>query len=1305
VPAAGDDAEITASGVYTVTITSNVAIGTLTTAPGATLAVSNGDTLTWTTGSTINNGGAITLDSAGSATKISLNGAQGGTITLDGTGALVLGNNANNSIEADQFSLTFDNNSTIEGSGSIGTNVNLALNNTGTINADQSTPLILQPSLSNTSPTVNTGTLEATNGGTLELEGIITNTGGLIQATGTNSAVSLVNGVSVTDGTLTSSNGGVIQSVSGTLDGAPTITSGSTISVPDNGKLTLTTGSAITNDGAITLDSAGSATKISLNGAQGGTITLDGTGALVLGNNADNSIEADQFSLTFDNNSTIEGSGSIGTNVSLTLNNAGTINADQSTPLILLASVTNNGLLEASNGGLLDVTNAISGTGQLQIGAASEIELGGATSETAIFTGAANAKLRLDVPGSYTGIIASFAPGDILEFANTNALTATPTLNGANTTLTVNLSGGGTLSYILAGNLTNDTFNITHVGSDSDITVTIPLAGQIQLAAATEGAALPATTTVASFTDTNAGDTISTFTASIAWGDGSTSAGTVSGSNGSFTVSGGHTYADEGSNALSVTITDTANNTSLPLSGTVAVAEADVLTPQGASFAANPGQAFTGTVASFTDTNTANVASDFGATITWGDGSTSAGTVTGSNGSFTVSGTHTYAASGQDAVAVTLTDDAPGIATATANSTANVGAALNVQVTLSGTPQEGQRLTANASSNDAQATIHYQWQSSIDGVTFNPIANAADASTYVVQESDEDLEIRVIATAVDTQIGATASAISSPTIAVTDIVPSLSVTIGGAAQQGQTLTAIAVANDSDATITYHWQVLNGANWSNIKGATGLTYTVTELNEGHQLRAVATSTDSDGSGATATSTPTNPVIDVTPTISVTERGVPQEGRILTATVHVTSDGDRGTTTYQWEELIGATWTAIAGSTRRTYTMTEANEGNELRLLATFTDDTGQTVSATSSPTSPILDRPAALSIAHHSLSVPAGGTVALPIRVAEFDSDDTVSVTISGLTSFETVTDKFDDSVFSGSSITLSAAEVNSGLTLHSSYSGSGHPVNTLTVTATNATVGESATTPAQIITVTDPPASGSGPRELSYSGPASLFNSGDAGATLEPISAVSPGQTVVFKSTTGMKLDQAENFSGVVSSFSTTDRTLANSDRIDLVDVNHHSPSSGHQFNSTTDTLTVTDGAKTAPPSIGPSIGHIVMHDPGRGVTPVTMEDPGPAPNRIVAGAPNQTSSGFIGASDNFVFNFARSDHIIMTDFHPHSDVLEFDESIFANAQAILNVLHDDCRGNPVIAVDGHETTGLGGALKAHLHAADFHFI
>jgi hypothetical protein len=44
--------------------------------------------------------------------------------------------------------------------------------------------------------------------------------------------------------------------------------------------------------------------------------------------------------------------------------------------------------------------------------------------------------------------------------------------------------------------------------------------------------------------------------ATIDWGDGTTTSGRVTGSNGMFTVTGGHSYADEGSFPLGVTITD-----------------------------------------------------------------------------------------------------------------------------------------------------------------------------------------------------------------------------------------------------------------------------------------------------------------------------------------------------------------------------------------------------------------------------------------------------------------------------------------------------------------------------------------------------------------------------------------------------------------------------------------------------------------------------------------------------------------------------------------------------------------------------
>src|SRR5208282_5599842 len=242
-----------------------------------------------------------------------------------------------------------------------------------------------------------------------------------------------------------------------------------------------------------------------------------------------------------------------------------------------------------------------------------------AASQTVSFLDATG-MVKLDAPAQFGATIAGFVPGAILKLGNTVATNATPgTFNGTTTPLTVNLSGGGTLTYGLAGNLSSDTFNVTLVnsGTDSDITVA-GLAGEVTLSTATEGTALPGTTTVATFTDTNTSDTAGNFTATIDWGDGTTTAGMVSGANGAFAVAGGHTYADEGSDTLSVTITDTLNSATTSPSGTVTVAEGDTLAANPITFAASVGQPFTGTVASFTDpTYPNNVASDFTATIDW----------------------------------------------------------------------------------------------------------------------------------------------------------------------------------------------------------------------------------------------------------------------------------------------------------------------------------------------------------------------------------------------------------------------------------------------------------------------------------------------------------------------------------------------------------------------------------------------------------------------------------------------------------------------------------------------------------------
>src|SRR5262249_51521410 len=138
--------------------------------------------------------------------------------------------------------------------------------------------------------------------------------------------------------------------------------------------------------------------------------------------------------------------------------------------------------------------------------------------------------------------------------------------------------------------------------STSDIvTVTdAPLTASGVTVQATEGTVFSGV--VASFADADPNSTASQFTAIISWGDGQTSAGTVTATGpGSFQVSGSNIYADEGSYAVSVIITDVDGSTA-STSATADVADA-ALSASAIPVAATGGVAFTGVVAWFIDAN------------------------------------------------------------------------------------------------------------------------------------------------------------------------------------------------------------------------------------------------------------------------------------------------------------------------------------------------------------------------------------------------------------------------------------------------------------------------------------------------------------------------------------------------------------------------------------------------------------------------------------------------------------------------------------------------------------------------------
>jgi hypothetical protein len=173
--------------------------------------------------------------------------------------------------------------------------------------------------------------------------------------------------------------------------------------------------------------------------------------------------------------------------------------------------------------------------------------------------------------------------------------------------------------------------------------------------------------TVATFSDANLKASSQDFTATIQWGDGGTTTVSASGiaalGGGNFVIKAAHTYADEGTYTVSVQVVDD-GGAPIAASQTLAVADATLTNLTVSAIPATEGKA-TGNVrvASFYDNNVRAPVTDFTATITWGDGSTT--TVSGAagnivavgNGWFYLLASHTYAEEGSYTLSVQVLDD------------------------------------------------------------------------------------------------------------------------------------------------------------------------------------------------------------------------------------------------------------------------------------------------------------------------------------------------------------------------------------------------------------------------------------------------------------------------------------------------------------------------------------------------------------------------------------------------------------------------------------------------------------------------
>jgi hypothetical protein len=189
-------------------------------------------------------------------------------------------------------------------------------------------------------------------------------------------------------------------------------------------------------------------------------------------------------------------------------------------------------------------------------------------------------------------------------------------------------------------------------GSAATVTVTDPpltLSATMNTVVANQ----PFTATVATFSDYNLTGDVSEYTATIHWGDGETTSGSVVQNGGSFDVVGTHTYKKLGNDSVTVTVTDDGAPTTVTASVQVVA-----LLATGETITATEAKVFHGEVATFQSANLSARVGDFSATIDWGDGHTTTGVVVSNGGNtFGVLGAHSYADEGGPAIQVTIEDN------------------------------------------------------------------------------------------------------------------------------------------------------------------------------------------------------------------------------------------------------------------------------------------------------------------------------------------------------------------------------------------------------------------------------------------------------------------------------------------------------------------------------------------------------------------------------------------------------------------------------------------------------------------------
>ena len=316
-------------------------------------------------------------------------------------------------------------------------------------------------------------------------------------------------------------------------------------------------------------------------------------------------------------------------------------------------------------------------------------------------------------------------------------------------------------------------------------------------------------------------------------------------------------------------------------------------------------------------------------------------------------------------VRVTFTDDADNQESLTSDATGPVIAAPNRQATgkptIDGTARVGQTLTADTSNISdldgiTNATFFYQWRAG--GLTIG-----ATRSTYTLTANEQGKTVTVRVRFVDDRnnIESRASDATEEVAAAPNRDATGAPTITGMPQVGQTLTADTsniADQDGLSNVSYGYRWIAGG--SDIDGANGSTYTLSEDDVGKTIRVRVSFADDSGNRESLTSSATA-VVAAAPEGNSPATGTPaiggtlQVGETLTASTSGIADQDGlDDVSYGYQWIAGGS--DVGGATGSTYTLTSSEQGQTIRVRVTFTDDAGNAESLASAATAQVEARP-------------------------------------------------------------------------------------------------------------------------------------------------------------------------------------------------------------------------------------------------------------------------------------------------------------------------------------------------------------